>query len=744
MPSQNREVRFAAGDRNTGAETQRFPLSIGKLNCISQYGHRKGMFSMRSIGHLIKNKFLRKMGALYLCIFLLPTMMISMFVLRYTMNQFGERLLNQQALVSANSMARLEKWSETCQAIITQLSSYDVLRNDLSMYSNQVKLQQALHQLTVAHNGLKYIWYYIPDSACLLSGSDSLTTARLENGRYAFPDVFSEKTALESLQDGQSIRAYDRYINSSCILLPYSFNFSQASRLRKHLIIFQISQEYLNQELQNTLGTAIGAISLYDASHNLLASFQQDMELSCFPSEMSLNPLNISTCHVYGRFWLDGDHLQLAIKTPGQRWTMLGLYQDTSGTATMFSIQQLLMLLFASLFALGMIAVIVIIYKLYMPVHSIRTAAAQTGWQKTTEVIDDDYEYIESCIDHIAIDNATLKDTLRDHRQRNRAMVSSLLFEGRVRNPEELNALYDGCNFHPVGSQYWILALLCSQEARQHYCQHHAEEEHSPLVMSFQDGCLLLYFEEAPKSSAFLQDGIKTMRQIQADELSAIPLHCAEVLLMLSCGQESPEHVLPEECVEMLDLAQKGKNTAVLRTWYANAEHESPLEAVRALAWLTLFACKSLDQGRMEVPEWFYLPDSLPPAVCKERSQRFLELMEAWLAAVPDENANDFELMKAYISAQFDSPSFSIKKMAQDFSMSISSLSSFFKRHAGVLLSDYIAEMKMEKAKFLLKKTSMSINDISLSVGYYNVNSFIRRFQQRISISPREYRSAKE
>ena len=146
----------------------------------------------------------------------------------------------------------------------------------------------------------------------------------------------------------------------------------------------------------------------------------------------------------------------------------------------------------------------------------------------------------------------------------------------------------------------------------------------------------------------------------------------------------------------------------------------------------------------MEVPEWFYLPDSLPPAVCKERSQRFLELMEAWLAAVPDENANDFELMKAYISAQFDSPSFSIKKMAQDFSMSISSLSSFFKRHAGVLLSDYIAEMKMEKAKFLLKKTSMSINDISLSVGYYNVNSFIRRFQQRISISPREYRSAKE
>ena len=606
---------------------------------------------MCNIGHLLKNKFLRKMAILYLCIFLLPTMMISMFVLRYTMNQFGERLLNQQALISANSMARLEKWNETCQAIITQLSSYDVLRQDLSMYSNQTKLQQTLHQLTVAHNGLKYTWYYIPDSTRLLSGSDSLTVDRLENGRYTFLDEFSEETALKSLQNGQSLRVYDCYNNSSCILLPYSFNLSQASRLRKHLIVFQINQEYLNQELQNTLGTSIGAISLYDANNNLLTSFQQGMDISGFPSEMSLDPLSISTCQVYGRFWLDNNHLQLAIKTPGYRWTMLGLYQDTSGTANMFSIQQLLMLLFASFFALGMIAVIVIIYKLYMPVHSIRTAAAQTGWQKTDEVIDDDYEYIESCIDHIAIDNANLKDTLRDHKQRNRAMVSSLLFEGRVRGSEELKVLYDGCDFHPAGSQYWVLGLLCSPEVRQHFCQSHTYEEHCPLAMPFQDGCLLLYFEEPPKFSIFLHDGITSMRQTQDDELSTIPLHCAEVLFMLSCDQESLEHMLPAECEGMLTLAQKEKSTASLRSWYTNAEHDSPLESIRALAWLTLMAYKALDHGRMEAPEWFYLPDNLPPAVCKERSQRFWELLETWLATVPDENANDFELMKAYISA---------------------------------------------------------------------------------------------
>ena len=56
--------------------------------------------------------------------------------------------------------------------------------------------------------------------------------------------------------------------------------------------------------------------------------------------------------------------------------------------------------------------------------------------------------------------------------------------------------------------------------------------------------------------------------------------------------------------------------------------------------------------------------------------------------------------------------------------MSISALSSYFKNHAGLLLSDYITEMKMKKAMHLLEFSNLSIQEAGLSIGYLNVTSF--------------------
>ena len=79
--------------------------------------------------------------------------------------------------------------------------------------------------------------------------------------------------------------------------------------------------------------------------------------------------------------------------------------------------------------------------------------------------------------------------------------------------------------------------------------------------------------------------------------------------------------------------------------------------------------------------------------------------------------------------------------MASDFSMSISALSSYFKNHTGLLLSDCITEMKMKKAMHLLEFSNLSVQEVGLSIGYLNVTSFIRRFQQVNQMSPKEYRS---
>lgn len=76
--------------------------------------------------------------------------------------------------------------------------------------------------------------------------------------------------------------------------------------------------------------------------------------------------------------------------------------------------------------------------------------------------------------------------------------------------------------------------------------------------------------------------------------------------------------------------------------------------------------------------------------------------------------------------------------------MSLPYLSQYFKSHSGKNLSDYVTELKLEKSKELLRETDEAIKDIAQQVGYYNVNSFNRRFKQMTGVSPGEYRKERK
>ncbi|MBW4084582.1 helix-turn-helix domain-containing protein [Paenibacillus sp. S150] len=53
----------------------------------------------------------------------------------------------------------------------------------------------------------------------------------------------------------------------------------------------------------------------------------------------------------------------------------------------------------------------------------------------------------------------------------------------------------------------------------------------------------------------------------------------------------------------------------------------------------------------------------------------------------------------------------------------------------------YLQELRIGKAKELLARSGMPIQDIWASVGFNNRNSFIRAFRKLEGISPTDYRS---
>lgn len=88
----------------------------------------------------------------------------------------------------------------------------------------------------------------------------------------------------------------------------------------------------------------------------------------------------------------------------------------------------------------------------------------------------------------------------------------------------------------------------------------------------------------------------------------------------------------------------------------------------------------------------------------------------------------------------YDDCSFSIQDAAERLGISSSYLSQYFKQQTGETLTGYVSDLRIRKACSLLETTSMPLQMVSESVGYYNLNSFIRRFKQITGETPGEYR----
>ena len=67
-------------------------------------------------------------------------------------------------------------------------------------------------------------------------------------------------------------------------------------------------------------------------------------------------------------------------------------------------------------------------------------------------------------------------------------------------------------------------------------------------------------------------------------------------------------------------------------------------------------------------------------------------------------------------------------------------LSRIFQQNTGMGFNKYKLEIKIKKAKELLKKTGYNIGQISDRLGYQNIESFVRIFKKFIGYTPTEYR----
>ena len=83
---------------------------------------------------------------------------------------------------------------------------------------------------------------------------------------------------------------------------------------------------------------------------------------------------------------------------------------------------------------------------------------------------------------------------------------------------------------------------------------------------------------------------------------------------------------------------------------------------------------------------------------------------------------------------------FSLIRLAREAGMSESHFSRAFKRTTGIKPSQYFINLRMERARRLLRETNRSIIEIGLDVGYTSPSHFSRIFHREVGISARRYR----
>lgn len=84
-----------------------------------------------------------------------------------------------------------------------------------------------------------------------------------------------------------------------------------------------------------------------------------------------------------------------------------------------------------------------------------------------------------------------------------------------------------------------------------------------------------------------------------------------------------------------------------------------------------------------------------------------------------------------------------VSKLAQKVSMSSSHFSRVFKQQTGFSPYDYVLLSRLNRAKYLLLETDMSISAIAYDIGFNSESNFIYFFSENEGISPGKFRKLK-
>ena len=96
--------------------------------------------------------------------------------------------------------------------------------------------------------------------------------------------------------------------------------------------------------------------------------------------------------------------------------------------------------------------------------------------------------------------------------------------------------------------------------------------------------------------------------------------------------------------------------------------------------------------------------------------------------------------VKQYIAAHYGDPNLSLQEVARQINLSPNHFSMVFGQESGATFKSYLTEIRMDKARQLLRTTALRPSEIALQVGYNDPHYFSTVFRKQTGVTPTEFR----
>ncbi|OXM85449.1 helix-turn-helix domain-containing protein [Paenibacillus rigui] len=115
-------------------------------------------------------------------------------------------------------------------------------------------------------------------------------------------------------------------------------------------------------------------------------------------------------------------------------------------------------------------------------------------------------------------------------------------------------------------------------------------------------------------------------------------------------------------------------------------------------------------------------------------------IIEATQTGNDSKSGSLVSLIKQYIDDNYKQD-LGLEQIAGEMGVSLKYVSRIFKEKTGTNLTDYINQVRMDKAKKLLTETDMRVSDIAEHIGIPSRTTFLRVFKKMEGMAPNDYRS---